>query len=61
LRTSRVTELAVCGAAYLGTQGAPLLNVSIAPGWTATIHLACLPIAAILLVFGWPRVQVQPA
>lgn len=61
LRTSRVAELLICGAAYLGVQDAPLLNVAVAPGWTATVHLAGLPIAAILLFVGWPRLQAQPA
>lgn len=61
LRTSRVAELLICGSAYLGTQGAPLLNVMVAPEWTASVHLASLPIAAILLLFGWPRVQTQTA
>lgn len=61
LRTSRVAELLLCGSAYLGIQDAPLLNVAVAPGWTAGVHLACLPIAAALLLFGWPRAHAQPA
>jgi hypothetical protein len=61
LRSSRIAELVICGAAYLGMPGAPLLNIAVAPGWTATVHFAGLPIAAIILFVGWPRLQAKSA
>ena len=56
-RNARSTELAICVLAYLGAQGMALTNVTVAPGWTASLHLALLPVAAILLWISWPRLH----
>ncbi|RYF03914.1 MAG: hypothetical protein EOO78_05860 [Oxalobacteraceae bacterium] len=57
---SRSAEMALCVLAYLGVQGMALLNVVVAPGWTASVHLALLPVAALLAWVAWPRLQHAP-
>jgi hypothetical protein len=56
-RNSRSAELALCVLAYLGAQGMAVSNVIVAPGWTASLHLALLPVAALALWFSWPRLH----
>ena len=56
-RNAHVAEVLLCVLAYLGTQGVALLNVGIAPEWTSSVHAALLPLAAVALWIGWPRLQ----
>lgn len=52
-RNPRAFELLACCCAYVALNGAPLLNVAVAPLWTTVSHLAMLPLAAALLWWGW--------
>jgi hypothetical protein len=54
-RNPRTFELLLCVLAYLGFQESPLLHIGVAPAWTVSAHLAMLPLAALLLWVGWPR------
>lgn len=56
-RNARSAELALCVLAYLGVQGMAILNVVVAPGWTAALHTALLPLAGAALWFFWPRLH----
>ena len=48
----RLFELLVLGAAYVGVQGAAILNVIVAPADTLRWHLLALPLALALLALG---------
>lgn len=52
-RNARAFELLACCCAYIALNGAPLLNVAVAPLWTTLSHLAMLPLGAALLWWGW--------
>ncbi|MES2300236.1 MAG: hypothetical protein V4582_24595 [Pseudomonadota bacterium] len=56
-RTARGAELGMCVLAYLGFQGMAVSNVTAAPVWTASMHMALLPVAAVLLWVGWTRLH----
>lgn len=57
-RTARTAELAIFVLAYLGIQGTPLLEVTMAPSWTLQVHAALLPCAALMAWICWPRMAV---
>ncbi len=54
-RNARSFELLFVVLAYVSLNGAPALNVGIAPWTTLAAHLALLPVAAVLLSLAWPR------
>jgi hypothetical protein len=54
-RNARVGEFVLVALAYLVTQHLPLLDVVATPRWTAGVHLAALPLAALVLAVAWPR------
>lgn len=58
-RTARTAELAIFVLAYLGMQGLPLLEVTLAPMWTLQMHAALLPVAGLLAWLAWPRMVAR--
>jgi len=56
-RNARVGEFTLVALAYLATQHVALLDVATHPRWTAGVHLAALPFAALALCAAWPRLQ----
>lgn len=53
VRNPRLFELLGLAAAYVGVQGSAVLNVMVAPADTLRWHLLALPLAAIVLLWGW--------
>jgi hypothetical protein len=56
-RNPRPFELVAIFAAYVSTQGAPILNVAVAPNTTLAIHAVALPAFAVLALVLWPRMR----
>ncbi len=54
-RNARSFELLFVVLAYVSLNGAPVLNVGVAPWTTLATHLALLPAGAALLFLAWPR------
>ena len=58
-RNGRMFELVLLALAYIGVQCGLLLNVAVAPMDTLRWHLLALPVAVVVLMFGWRRMQVR--
>ncbi|QNN46558.1 hypothetical protein H9L17_15585 [Thermomonas brevis] len=54
-RNGRLFELLLLAAAYVGAQGALVLNVVVDPMATLRWHLFALPVAAVMLALGWRK------
>ncbi|GAB2875144.1 ABC transporter permease [Pseudoduganella ginsengisoli] len=53
-RSAHAFELLVCALAYLAIDGAPALNVAASPALTGAVHVALLPLSALILWRTWP-------
>jgi hypothetical protein len=56
-RNPRPFELVAIFTAYVSTQGAPILDVMVAPDTTLAIHAVALPVFAVLALVLWPRMR----
>lgn len=56
-RNAHAFELLVCALAYLAIDGTPALNVAASPALTGMVHLALLPLSALILWRTWPGVR----
>ncbi|MEG2942318.1 MAG: hypothetical protein RR969_12175 [Thermomonas sp.] len=58
-RSGRMFELALLAVAYVSVQGGLPLNVAVAPTETLRWHLLGLPLALVILAFGWRKMEAR--